>query len=121
MSLALGLMNLIARRRMRHLTEGWGMRWVLWVHGLDSPLAYMRLTQKYSLESRAEQTSCPTLICSAENDEIGITASTLYHALTCKKAFIAFTAREGAGNHCEASARSVLNQRAFDWLDQVFE
>lgn len=117
----LGLMNLIARRRMRHLTEGWGMRRGLWVHGLDSPLEYMRMTQQYSLEGRAEQIRCPTLVCSAENDEIGITARKLYEALTCKKAFIAFTAKEGAGNHCEAGARSVFNQRDFDWLDQVFE
>jgi len=28
-------------------------------------------------------------------------------------------AKEGAGNHCEAGARSLFNQRAFDWLDMV--
>jgi hypothetical protein len=116
----LALMNLTMRRRMRHLTEGWGMRRAMWVHGLDSPLEYVRTTTNYTLEERAGRIRCPTLICSAENDEIGVTARRLYDALTCEKDFIAFTAREGAGNHCEAGARSLFNQRAFDWLDRVF-
>jgi hypothetical protein len=68
---------------------------------------------------RAEQIRCPTLVCSAENDDIGVTARKLHGALTGDKAFIAFTAREGAGEHCEAGARSLFNQRIFDWLDQV--
>ena len=27
---------------------------------------------------------------------------------------------EGAGDHCEGSARSVYFQRAYDWFDDVF-
>jgi hypothetical protein len=65
------------------------------------------------------QIRCPTLICSAENDEIGVTARRLYEALTCDKTFSTFTAKEGAGEHCEVGARSLFNQRAFDWLDGV--
>ena len=68
---------------------------------------------------RAGQIRCPTLVCSAENDDIGVTARKRYDALSCEKALIAFTAKEGAGEHCEAGARSLFNQRAFDWLDEV--
>jgi pimeloyl-ACP methyl ester carboxylesterase len=117
--LALALLNLILRRRMRHVTTGWGLRRGLWVHGVKSPLDYVRLTKDYSLEGRVERIRCPTLICSAENDDIGVTAHKLHDALTCEKTFIAFTVREGAGEHCEAGARSLFNQRAFDWLDMV--
>jgi pimeloyl-ACP methyl ester carboxylesterase len=117
--LVLSLLSFILDRRMRHPTAGWGLRRGLWVHGVDSPLAYVRLTQDYTLEGRVEQIRCPTLICSAENDEIGVTAKKLYAALTCKKACITFTAKEGAGEHCEAGARSLFNQRVFDWLDSV--
>ena len=77
------------------------------------------MTRDYSLEGRAERIRCPTLVCSAENDDIGVTAQKLYDSLTCPKTFIAFTAVEGAGEHCEAGARSLFNQRAFDWLDVV--
>jgi pimeloyl-ACP methyl ester carboxylesterase len=116
---ALALLNRILTRRLRHTTAGWGLRRGMWVHGVNSPLAYVKLTQDYTLEGRVEKIRCPTLICSAENDEIGVTARKLYDALSCEKAFIAFTAKEGAGEHCEVGARSVFNQRAFDWLDAV--
>ncbi|HUE16083.1 MAG TPA: alpha/beta fold hydrolase [Planctomycetaceae bacterium] len=117
--LVLSLLRFILDRRMRHPTAGWGLRRGLWVHGVDSPLAYVRLTQDYTLKGRVEQIACPTLICSAENDEIGVTAKKLYAALTCKKACISFTTKEGAGEHCEAGARSLFNQRVFDWLDSA--
>ncbi|MGA2737809.1 MAG: alpha/beta fold hydrolase [Bryobacteraceae bacterium] len=115
----LALLKLIMARKMRHTTAGWGIRRGLWVHGVKTPLEYMKLTQNYTLEGRAKQIRCPTLICSAENDEIGVTARKLYGALSCEKTFAAFTAKEGAGEHCEAGARCLFNQRAFDWLDAV--
>jgi pimeloyl-ACP methyl ester carboxylesterase len=117
--LVLSLLDSVIRRRMRHPTAGWGLRRCVWVHGVDSALAYMRLTQDYSLEGRVAQIRCPTLVCSAENDEIGLTAQKLYDGLTCEKARLTFTVKEGAGAHCEAGARSLFNQRVFDWLDTV--
>ena len=110
----------ILRRRMRHLTAGWGLRRGLWTHGVKTPLEYLRLTEHYTLHGRVERIRCPTLVCSAENDEIGVTARKLFHMLTCEKAFITFAAADGAGAHCEAGARAQFNQRAFDWLDGVF-
>ena len=117
--LVLAGLNLMMRRRMRHVTAGWGLRRGLWVHGVDSPLAYLRLTQDYSLEGLAGRIRCPTLICSAENDDIGVTADKLYAALTCEKSRLRFLAAEGAGEHCESGARSLFNERVFDWLDGV--
>jgi pimeloyl-ACP methyl ester carboxylesterase len=115
----LSLLGVLLRRRMRHPTAGWGLRRGLWVHGVDDPLTYVRLTQEYTLEGRVAQIRCPTLVCCAENDEIGVTAPKLFAALTCEKAFLSFTAKEGAGAHCESGARSLFNQRVFDWLDGV--
>ena len=115
----LGMLGFMLRRRTRHVTGGWGLRRGMWVHGVDTPLDYLRLTHDYSLEGRAEQIRCPTLVCSAENDDIGITADALYDALTCPKTRIRFLAQEGAGEHCEAGARSLFNQKALDWLDGI--
>jgi len=118
-ALVLRLLSLILKRKLRHTTAGWGLRRGMWVHGVDSPLDYVKLTRDYTLEGRAERIRCPTLVCSAENDDIGVTARKLYDALSCEKDFIAFTAKEGAGEHCEAGARGLFNQRAFDWLDGI--
>lgn len=118
--LVLGLLSLMLSRRSRHVTAGWGLRRGRWVHGVKSPLAYLRATQDYTLEGRAECIRCPTLICSAEDDDIGVTADQLYAALVCEKTRLVFSAKEGAGAHCEAGGRMLFNQRAFDWLDGVF-
>jgi hypothetical protein len=58
---------------------------------------------------------------SAQADEIGASADTLYAGLTCEKTRLTFKVKEGAGAHCEAGARSLFNERAFDWLDAVLK
>lgn len=117
--LALGVVRGLLEKRLRHVTAGWGLRRGLWVHGVDDPVAYLRLLQDYSNEGRVENIRCPTLICDAENDEIGQTAQKLYDGLDCPKTLIHFKSAEGAGEHCESGARMLFNQRMFDWLDEV--
>ena len=117
--LVLSVLNLMLNRRLGRVTAGWGLRRGLWVHGVKSPLAYLRATTDYTLEGCVERIRCPTLVCSAEDDDIGVTADRLYEALTCKKTRMVFSAKEGAGAHCEAGGRMLFNQRAFDWLDCV--
>jgi dienelactone hydrolase len=43
----------------------------------------------------------------------------LYEALHCPKTFVAFTAAEGAGEHCHEGAMTLFHQRLFDWLDDT--
>ena len=43
----------------------------------------------------------------------------LYDALPGTKELVTFTAAEGADRHCEPIARSLLEQRVFDWLDET--
>jgi dienelactone hydrolase len=97
----------------------WTFRRALWVHGLDSLADYLRVAAEYSLEGRAEQIRCPTLVAWAESDPIARFAERLYAALRCPRALVRFTAAEGAGGHCEEMARSLFHQRAYDWLDDV--
>lgn len=115
----LALVKRMMTARLKKPTKGWGLRRALWLHGLASPLDYVRASADYSLEGLAGRIACPTLICSAENDEIGATAAKLLDALRCEKTMMRFTDAEGAGEHCEIGARTLFNQRMFDWLDMV--
>jgi len=99
-------------------TAGWGLRRGLWVHGAASIEEYLRLAAGYTLAGRVEQIQCPTLVCFAEDDDIAVSARRIYDALTCEKEFLSFHGNEGAGEHCEAGARLLFHQRAFDWLDK---
>jgi dienelactone hydrolase len=105
--------------RLKKPTAGWALRRCLWVHGVARPIDFLRLTAQYTSVGRVERIKRPTLICRAEDDEIGATAEKLYDLLECPKAFLRFTAAEGAGAHCESGARLLFNQRVFDWLDEV--
>jgi alpha-beta hydrolase superfamily lysophospholipase len=89
------------------------------VHGVDTVMDYLRVCVHYRLSDRIANIRCPTLVTQAESDLIAARAGRLYDALTGPKTFIRFTAAEGAGDHCEVSARSVYIQRAYDWLDSV--
>jgi alpha-beta hydrolase superfamily lysophospholipase len=91
----------------------------LWVHGVATLADWLRHIPEFTVADRAGQIRCPTLVCQAENDPIARQAGTLYEALTCEKAFLRFTAAEGADDHCEMEARSLFSQRAFDWLDET--
>jgi alpha-beta hydrolase superfamily lysophospholipase len=72
---------------------------------------YLRACADYRLSDRVANIRCPTLVTQAESDPVAANAERLYDA---------FSAAEGAGEHCEVSARSVYFQHAYDWLDGVF-
>ena len=46
-------------RRLRHVSQGWALRRGLLVHGLKTPIDYLRLTADYATE-RPEAIGCPT-------------------------------------------------------------
>jgi pimeloyl-ACP methyl ester carboxylesterase len=101
-------------------TLQWIFRRALWVHGVDSLPDYFRIAGDYSLRGRAERIRCPTLVAWAEGDPIARFAEQLHAALQCPRTLVRFTTAEGAGGHCEETARSLFHQRAYDWLDGVF-
>jgi hypothetical protein len=43
----------------------------------------------------------------------------LYDALSCPKAYLLFTAEEGADGHCKGRAQVRFHRVAYDWLDKT--
>jgi pimeloyl-ACP methyl ester carboxylesterase len=109
------LIDLVARKP----TAGWGLRRNLLVHGVADPLAFFELAPQYSLKGIADRIECPTLVCSAEGDDLSSRAPVLFAELNCEKQFVEFQAADGAGSHCEGSARTLFHSTAFAWLDGV--
>ena len=102
----------------RRPTAGWALRRGMLVHGTGSPLAYIESLRPFSLRERAQQITCPTWVCNAEEDDIGASAPQLVVALNCEKTLVSFTTAEGAGDHCEQGARTLYHAKSFGWLDQ---
>jgi alpha-beta hydrolase superfamily lysophospholipase len=100
-------------------TAGWTLRRGQLVHGVTSPMDYLLALREYSLKDHAGRITCPVLVCAAEGDDVSASASDLFEALTCEKRYVLFTAAEGAGDHCEAGARTLYHARSFGWLDNL--
>jgi pimeloyl-ACP methyl ester carboxylesterase len=115
----LRLLGRLVRLVMNKPTAGWAMRRNLMAHGLSDPLEYFRIAPQYSLKGIEDRISCPTFVCSAEDDDLSTDASKFYDALTCPKRYYQFSTAEGGGQHCESGARALFHQHAFDWLGQV--
>jgi alpha-beta hydrolase superfamily lysophospholipase len=112
----LGALERILAWRRRDPVKGWALRRGEFVHGVETPLDYLKILAQYTSERRLDRISCPVFVASAEADAIGATAKRLYDGIKQPKTFQRFSVEEGAGEHCEGGARSLFNQRAFDWL-----
>jgi pimeloyl-ACP methyl ester carboxylesterase len=100
------------------------LRWSIvqrnfWVHGVNSLLEFLKVSEDYSLKEVAAQIRCPTLLGWSESDPLSWNAERIYDSLTCPRKLIRFMNAEGAGDHCEVRARRLFDQRAFDWLDET--
>ncbi|GLZ49794.1 alpha/beta hydrolase [Actinomycetospora sp. NBRC 106375] len=90
-------------------------------HGFATPIDYLRGSADYTLEGLAPRITCPTLLCTGENDVRGNAAQPLFDALTVPKECLRFTNADGAGEHDEAGAAALWSQRVFDWLDATLQ
>jgi dienelactone hydrolase len=112
--------SLAAHRAEAPSTQRWGMSNALWVFRGATTEELIDEISKYDLTEVADQVTCPTLVCEAENDHfVSGQPRTLYEALHCPKTLLTFTAAEGAGVHCHVGALTLFHQRMFDWLDDT--
>ncbi len=113
--------NMILGAVLRNPVKGWSLRRGLAVHKASSVKEYIEATKTFTYKNKVDHIRCQTLVCAAENDEIASFAKDVYEGLTCPKTYSLFYSAEGAGEHCEDGNRSLFNQRAFDWLDEVYD
>lgn len=91
--------------------------WTLQAHSVEDCLTQM---QAFSLDGVAALITCPTLVCDAEGDHaFAGQPRWVYDALRCPKTYCLFTAEDAAEEHCQVGAKTLLNQRVFDWLDET--
>jgi hypothetical protein len=87
-------------------------------YGLSSAYDVCVEAQRYNLSTVVDRIRTPLLITNPEGEQFWQGQSErLYAALSGAKDLVAFSAREGADGHCEPMARTLLEQRMFDWLD----
>lgn len=102
-------------------TARWAITHGSYVMGTPTPRAFLASYLDYTLaDGIAEQITCPTLVCDAEEDLFFAgQPEQLYDHLTCPRALLRFTTAEGAGAHCHSGAQRLAFARIYDCLDDV--
>jgi len=96
------------------------VHWRMRPYCTDSYYQWMKAAQRFHARDVIKQIQCPVFIADPENEQFWPGQSQeVYDALVCPKTIVRFTAEEGANWHCEPKARSLYDQRMFDWLATV--
>jgi dienelactone hydrolase len=89
-------------------------------YGTTSAYEVFTEARRYTLDGITDRITVPMLVTDPEGEQFWPGQSQrLYDALPGPKQLTGFSAAEGADRHCEPMARSLLEQRLFDWLDQT--
>lgn len=89
-------------------------------YGLESTFHVFTASRRYNLTDVVDQITTPLLITEPEGEQFCSGQSQqLFENLPGTKRLVRFTADGGADRHCEPMARSLLEQRMLDWLDET--
>ena len=112
-------MRAILGRLEKRPTAGWSLRRGQLVHGAADPVTYIDMLRDYTLKGTGPADHLPDAGLQRRGRPARRPAPQLYDALTTRKELITFTVAEGAGDHCEAGARTLFHARALGWLDSI--
>jgi alpha-beta hydrolase superfamily lysophospholipase len=91
-------------------------------YGTTSGFEVFTEARRYTLDGITDRITVPMLVTDPEGEQFWPGQSRrLYDALPGPKQLVPFSAAEGADRHCEPMARSLLEQRLFDWLDETLD
>jgi Prolyl oligopeptidase family len=94
--------------------------WRMKPYGTHSYYQFFKQARLFNVRDAIRQVRCPMFIADPDDEQFWPGQSReVYDALVCPKVIVRFTAEEGANWHCEPKARSLYDQRMFDWLATV--
>ncbi len=96
------------------------VQWRMKPYGTESFYEWITRSRQFQARDVIGQIQCPMFIADPEDERFWPgQPQEVYDALTCPKTIVRFTREEGANWHCEPKARSLYDQRMFDWLTTV--
>ncbi len=86
----------------------------------QSAFATFKSVEQYRLDDLVTRISTPLMVTDPEGEQFWPGQSRrLFDSLPGQKVLVPFTKAEGADMHCEPMARTLLEQRMYDWLDET--
>ncbi len=102
------------------------LRWVVeqgtWSLAVETVAELLDATKAYTIKDVIKQIKCPCLVLEADSDIFFKgQPKRVFDELTTPKKFVAFTAEDGAENHCQSGALAFKDQVVFDWIDETLK
>jgi hypothetical protein len=96
------------------------VQWRMKPYGTESFYDWITMSRRYQARDVIGRIRCPMFIADPDDEQFWPgQPREVYDALACPKTIVRFTREEGANWHCEPKARSLYDQRMFDWLATV--
>ena len=111
-----GFNSLIASISTQVPLVDWGIRDMMWKHGVQTPAELMLQMQEYSNKDIVSKITCRMLVMDGAADEYS-QGHDLFEALACQKEYMFFEASDPGLQHCQVGAQASSSARLFDWLD----
>jgi Alpha/beta hydrolase family len=119
-SLAVMIVSAILGRMASDPSGGWTIRRSLHVHGLKNLTDMFPEMDQYKLDPK--EVTCPVFVSWAEKDDIACESRDFYERGGSEvKKFVQYKEKDGSHEHCEAGNRSLFNQDALDWLEELWD
>ncbi|RJP35689.1 MAG: dipeptidyl aminopeptidase [Actinobacteria bacterium] len=96
------------------------VEWRMKPYGTESFYEWIKMSRQYNARDVIGQIECPMFVADPDDEQFWPgQPREVYDALNCPKTIVRFAREEGANWHCEPKARSLYDQRMFDWLATV--
>jgi len=112
-----GFNSLIASISAQVPLVDWGIRDMMWKHGVQTPAELMVQMQDYSNNDIVSKITCRMLVMDGAADEYS-QGRDLYEALAGTKDYMFFGGDDPALQHCQVGAQASSSASLFDWLDK---
>lgn len=87
-------------------------------HGLSKASDYFKALEDYRLGDTIQQITCPTAVCSVEQDKLAYRQSKeMFEILNCQKQFILFNDEEGM----DIAAPAAFYLKTFEWIVETLK
>lgn len=96
------------------------IEWRMKPYKTESFFDWIKESMRFNARDVIKLIECPMFIADPEDEQFWPGQSQeVFDALECPKTLVRFTREEGANWHCEPRARSLYDQRMYDWLITV--
>jgi hypothetical protein len=112
--------QIVAEKMVDNTSLRWTVTQGTWSLAVPSVADLLDRTKDYTLDGIIDRIRCPCLVMEADGDLFFKgQPKQVFDKLQVSKAFVRFTAEDGAENHCQSGALAYKDEVVFNWIAET--